>query len=395
MSIDEIKNENDLVSEDIQQDAEELNQDELVEDEQVENEETLEEGGNYGKKSKKMESEDDEDEDDEDVTEMDHGDDDEEDEVKEISIPKTKAGVISAAVEMLKKARKEDAQKLFAKMAKVSEEEDSEKKAISDVDKAIKSAPQKKNELKAKAKVESIDFEEDLDAVIAEEATLSDGFRGKAGAIFEAVLTSKLAHEVERLETEYAQNLEEEVSDVKNELVEKVDSYLNYVVSNWMDQNEVAVTEGLRAEIAEDFMTSLQQVFKEHYIDVPEGKVDIVDELSATVAELEESLNKTTEDNIKLHESVQTLERAEVVREQSSGLADTEAEKLGSLVEDIEFDNRDNFEMKVKVVKESYFTKEINESTDEVSTMAGTDEAPAEISDVMSRYSQAISKLNK
>lgn len=396
MSIDEIKNENDLVSEDIQQDAEELNQDELVEDEQVENEETLEEGGNYGKKSKKMESEDDEDEDDEDVTEMDHGDDDEEDdEVKEISIPKTKAGVISAAVEMLKKARKEDAQKLFAKMAKVSEEEDSEKKAISDVDKAIKSAPQKKNELKAKAKVESIDFEEDLDAVIAEEATLSDGFRGKAGAIFEAVLTSKLAHEVERLETEYAQNLEEEVSDVKNELVEKVDSYLNYVVSNWMDQNEVAVTEGLRAEIAEDFMTSLQQVFKEHYIDVPEGKVDIVDELSATVAELEESLNKTTEDNIKLHESVQTLERAEVVREQSSGLADTEAEKLGSLVEDIEFDSRDNFEMKVKVVKESYFTKEINESTDEVSTMAGTDEAPAEISDVMSRYSQAISKLNK
>ena len=110
---------------------------------------------------------------------------------------------------------------------------------------------------------------------------------------------------------------------------------------------------------------------------------------------VEESLNKTTEDNIKLHESVQTLERAEVVREQSSGLADTEAEKLASLVEDIEYDNKDNFEMKVKVVKESYFTKEINESADEVSSVAGTDEAPVEISDVMDRYSQAISKLNK
>ena len=386
MSIDENKLENELVSEDIQQDAEEL-ENELVEDQQVEDEEVLE------AKVKEEEDEDDEEEVEESADEED--DEDEEPEVKEISIPKTKAGVIQAAVDMLKAARKEDAQKIFAKMAKVDEMEDNEKKSIDDVDKAIKSAPQKKNELKAKAKVESVDFEEDLDAVIAEEATLSDGFRGKAATIFEAVLTSKLAHEVERLETEYAQNLEEEVSDVKSELVEKVDSYLNYVVSNWMDTNEVAVTEGLRTEIAEDFMTSLQSVFKEHYIDVPEGKVDVVEELSASVAELEESLNKTTEDNIRLHESVQTLERAEVVREQSSGLADTEAEKLGTLVEDIEFDNKDNFEMKVRVVKESYFTKELSESTDELSSVAGTDEAPADISDTMSRYTQAISKFNK
>ena len=393
MSNDEIKNE-DLVSEDIQQDAEELEQ-ELVEDEQVENEETLEEGGSYGKKSKKMEAdhEDDEDEDEDDVKEEnDDDDEDEEDEVKEIAIPKTKAGVIQAAVEMLKKARKEDAQKLFAKMSRVSEGE--EEDSIASVDKATK-ATKKMAEPKAKAKVEAVDFEDDLDAIIKEEATLSDGFRGKAGAIFEAVLTSKLTQEIERLEGEYAQNIEEEVSDIKNELVEKVDSYLNYVVSNWMDKNEVAVTNGLRTEIAEEFMTSLQSVFKEHYIDVPEGKVDLVDELSEQVAELEETLNKTTEDNIRLHESVQTLERADVVRDQSSGLADTEAEKLGSLVEDIEFDNRENFEMKVKVVKESYFKKEINESADEVSNVVGNDEAPAEIGDAMSKYTQAISKFNK
>ena len=345
MSIDENKLENNLAVDGISEDAEEL-ENELVEDQQVEDEEVLDEA-----KVKEEEDEDDEEE----VDESAHEDDDE-DEVKEVSIPKTKAGVIQAAVDMLKKARKEDAQKIYAKMAKVDESEDD-----GSVDKAIKSAPQKKNELKAKAKVESVDFEEDLDAVIAEEATLSDGFRGKAGAIFEAVLTSKLAHEMDRLEAEYAQNLEEEVSDVKSELVEKVDSYLNYVVSNWMETNKVAVTEGLRTEIAEDFMTSLQAVFKEHYIDVPEGKVDLVDELAEQVSELEETLNKTTEDNIKLHELVQTLERADVVREQSSGLADTEAEKLSTLVEDIEFDNRDNFEMKVRVVKESYFTKAISE----------------------------------
>jgi AcrR family transcriptional regulator len=382
MSKDENKLENELVSEDISENAEEL-ENELVEDQQVEDEEILE---------AKVKEEEDEDDDEEEVEESadEEDDEDEEPEVKEVQIPKTKAGVIQAAVDMLKASRKEDAQKIFAKMAKVDESEDD-----GSVDKSIKAAPQKKNELKAKAKVESVDFSEDLDAVIAEEVTLSDGFRGKAGAIFEAVLTSKLAQEMDRLETEYAQNLEEEVSDVKSELVEKVDSYLNYVVSNWMETNEVAVTEGLRTEIAEDFMTSLQSVFKEHYIDVPEGKVDLVDELSASVAELEETLNKTTEDNIKLHESVQTLERAEVVREQSSGLADTEAEKLGTLVEDIEFDNKDNFEMKVKVVKESYFTKSLSESTDELSSVAGTDEAPADVSDVMSRYSQAISKFNK
>ena len=383
MSIDENKLENDLAVDGISEDAEEL-ENELVEDQQVEDEEVLDEA--------KVKEEEDEDDEEEEVDESadDAEEEDEEPEVKEVSIPKTKAGVIQAAVDMLKKARKEDAQKIYAKMAKVDESEDD-----GSIDKSIKAAPQKKNDLKAKAKVESVDFSDDLDAVIAEEATLSDGFRGKAGAIFEAVLTSKLAHEMDRLETEYAQNLEEEVSDVKSELVEKVDSYLNYVVSNWMETNEVAVTEGLRTEIAEDFMTSLQAVFKEHYIDVPEGKVDLVDELAEQVSELEETLNKTTEDNIKLHESVQTLERADIVREQSSGLADTEAEKLSTLVEDIEFDNRDNFEMKVRVVKESYFTKAISESVDELSSIAGTDEVQADVSDVMSRYTQAISKFNK
>lgn len=384
MSKDKNKLENALAVDGISENVEEL-ENELVEDQQVEDEEVLDE-------AKVKEEEEDEDDEEEEVDESadDAEEEDEEPEVKEVSIPKTKAGVIQAAVDMLKKARKEDAQKIYAKMAKVDESEDD-----GSVAKSIKAAPQKKNELKAKAKVESVDFSEDLDAVIAEEATLSDGFRGKAGAIFEAVLTSKLASEIDRLETEYAQNLEEEVSDVKSELVEKVDSYLNYVVSNWMETNKVAVTEGLRTEIAEDFMTSLQAVFKEHYIDVPEGKVDLVDELAEQVAELEDILNKTTEDNIKLHESVQTLERADIVREQSSGLADTEAEKLSTLVEDIEFDNKDNFEMKVRVVKESYFTKAISESVDELSSIAGTDEVQADVSDSMSRYTQAISKFNK
>src|SRR5210317_1542280 len=322
-----------------------------------------------------------------------------------VSVPKTKAGVIQAAVDMLKSARKEDAQKLFAKMIKVSEgeEEDSVKSAedAANTTKPVgqpkgKGADEKHGE-KVKAKVEAIDYDEDLDALISEEATLSDGFKQKAGTIFEAVLTSKLSEEVDRLEAEYAQNLEEEVSEVQKDLVEKVNSYLDYVVENWMKENELSVENGLRTEIAEEFMTSLQSVFKEHYIEVPEGKVDLVDELNESVTELEETLNKTTEDNIKLHEAVQNFEKQEVVREQSSGLAQTEAEKLASLVADIEFDNKETFEMKVKTVKESYFTKEVTESVDEVDSLLGEDNVSEEetMSESMNRYTQAITHFKK
>jgi len=377
MSLEDVKNEN-LVEEDVA--AEELQEEELVEDENLD-EESLEEA------NKKAE-----------VEEDGHEEEEEEDEEEEheskaeaIAVPKTKAGVIQAAVEILKKARKEDAQKLFSKMTKMDESEDdgSVKKAIDVVKK------EGDKSIKAKAKVEQTDFDEDLDALISEEATLSDEFKGKAGAIFEAVLTSKLSQHIENLDAEYAQNLEEEVSEIQSNLVEKVDSYLNYVVENWMKENEVAVTNGLRTEIAEEFMSSLQTVFKEHYIEVPEGKVDLVDDLSEQVTELEEQLNKSTDDNIKLHQSVQEFEKKEVVREQSSGLAETEAEKLASLVEDIEFDNRETFEMKVKTVKESYFTKEVNESSDEVASIVGEDSVDIDLSDTMARYTQAITKFNK
>tara|TARA_B100000902_G_scaffold388371_1_gene433847 strand:- start:290 stop:1426 length:1137 start_codon:yes stop_codon:yes gene_type:complete len=377
MSIDEIKNEDlvEGVEEEQLQESEEVSE-ELVENENLDEETTEEE----------VSLEEDKHEDEE---EEEH--DEEKSKVKEIAIPKTKAGVIQAAVEMLKKARKEDAQKLFAKMSKMDESEDdgSVKKAVD----AVK--PEGDKSIKAKAKVESVDFEEDLDALVAEEATLSDEFRGKAGAIFEAVLTSKVGSEIDRLEAEYAQNLEEEVSEIQSSLVEKVDSYLNYVVENWMKENELAVTEGLRTEIAEEFMTSLQSVFKEHYIEVPEGKDDLVEDLNSQVSELEGQLNKSTEDSIELFNKVQSYERAEVVREQSSGLAETEAEKLASLVEDIDFDNKETFEMKVKTVKESYFKQEVTESVDEVDSLLGEGDQEVDLSDTMARYTQAITKFNK
>jgi len=369
----------------------ELEQDELVENEEILDEENLDE--TYGKKKVNAMKHP---EDDKEMEEGEHEDEEEKESIKKesapkVNVPKTKAGVIQAAVDMLKAARKEDAQKMFSKMA-LGDDEEASVKSADDAVKGVK----KVADPKAKAKVEAIDFDEDLENIIKEEATLSDGFRDKAQAIFEAVLTSKLTSEIDRLEAEYAQNLEEEVSEVQESLVEKVDSYLNYVVENWMEENKVAVTNGLRTEIAEDFMTSLQSVFKEHYIEVPEGKVDLVDELNESVTELEETLNKTTEDNISLHQKVQEFEKKEVVREQSSGLAETEAEKLASLVEDIEFDNKENFEMKVKVVKESYFKQEGSESVDEVDSLLGEENVSEEaVSSAMAKYTQAITNFKK
>jgi len=374
MSIDEVKLNNELV-EDVS-DAEELQEDELVEDEQVQDEDILE------AKAKNEDGHGDDDEEEE-VNEGEHDSDDDEDEEPVVEMPKTKAAIMAGVHDMVKKAKKEQAQKIYAQVAKILAPDVEPEKVVKDPKESVD------------VDVSHIDYQEDLDTLVAEEATLSDGFKAKASIVFEAALKSKVATEVERLESEYVSNLEEEISSIKTEMVEKVDSYLNYVVSNWMEENEVAINNGLRTEIAEDFMTSLQQVFKEHYVEVPEGKVDLVDELSTQVSELEESLNKSTEDNIKLTESVSSLQRSDIVRKASSGLALTEAEKLASLVEDIDFDDAETFEMKVNVVKESYFKSETAEVVSDVQEVVGTDEAPAEIGDVMARYTQAITKLSK
>ena len=362
---------------------------ELVDETQVDSldEETLEEKAAVKKEEDEVEKDEDdveEDEDeDEDEVEVDEDadgvdDGDGSDVGSDQEIPKTKAGIVNAAYSMMKKAKKDEAVKLYQGMMKAAN-----MKEDVDADEAV---------VAEEADVSHIDYQEDLDVLVAEEATLSDGFRGKASTIFEAALKTKVSAEIDRLEGEYAQNLEEEVSSVKGDLVEKVDAYLNYVVEGWMESNAVAVEAGLRTEIAESFMTSLQSVFKEHYLSVPEGKEDLVDELSEQVAELEEQLNKTTDENVELFQTVQESQRADVVRKYTSDLAATEAEKLSSLVEDVEFGDVESFEMKVKTIKESYFMKESVESESEVDKVVGTDQALTEhVSDSMSRYTSALS----
>ena len=237
----------------------------------------------------------------------------------------------------------------------------------------------------------NIDFTADLNALVESEATLSEEFKAKTAVIFEAAIKAKLSEEIDRLEEAYATELEEEIASTKANLVEKVDSYLNYVVETWMEENKLAVQAGLRTEIAETFMNKLKDLFVESYVDVPESKVDLVDDLAAANEELEEQLNGAVAKSIKLAEELEGYKRESIIRESANGLADTQVEKLKSLVEDIDFDDDASFAKKVKTIKEAYFKKKTAESTIVEET---DDETSEEVSSTMAQYLTAIRKSN-
>ena len=294
--------------------------------------------------------------------------------------PKTKAGIINAMYKEMSKMNKGDLMAAFDQMTAKDDEEDEEEDDEEDME-----------ETKGKVK-ESYDFQADLEALVSSD-DLSEEFQGKAATIFEAAVKTKVASEIDRLEAEYTQSLEEETASVKSDLVEKVDGYLNYVVENWMEENRVAIEAGLRTEIAESFMGALKGVFVEHYIDVPESKVDLVDDLADQVVELEEALNKETEANIRLNESIQTFQRSEIIAESTKDLAATEVEKLKELVEDVDFEDIDTFTKKVATLKESYFAKPV--VTNQEEQLAEDTDDQVELSPIMSKYATALSKSLK
>ena len=200
-------------------------------------------------------------------------------------------------------------------------------------------------------------WKEDLDALVNNEATLSEEFRSKAETIFNSAIQVKLSEEIDRLEEKYETELAEAVEETKTGLVDKVDSYLNYVVENWMEENKLAVQSGLRTEIAEKFMNNLKDLFTESYIDVPESKVDLVDDLADEVEELETTLNDQMAKTIAMQEELEGYKREAILREASRDLAETQIEKLRSLMVNEDFDSEESFAEKVETIKESYFNK--------------------------------------
>jgi len=217
-------------------------------------------------------------------------------------------------------------------------------------------------------------MQEELDGLFGDE--LSEDFKAKATVIFEAAIHEKVEAHKAALEEEYAAKataLEEEatetftqaVEDYKAELAEQVDSYMNYVVENWMKENEVAIETSLNAQIAEDFMGKLRNLFVESYIEVPESKVDLVDELAAKVKDLEESLNSAMLDNIENQSKLAEATQKEIFSQVAEGLAMTQIEKFRVLAESVEFDDAENYETKLNIVKNQYFKESVAAATDE------------------------------
>ena len=347
--------------------TEEVNQEvELHEDDinEIVEEETLEENETISEAEKLLDKGKDEDEAEKSV-------DDAEDAVKkQAPVPKTKAGMISAMFDKMQKMSKEDMKGMYQSYHKESVEMDEDESIVE----------------------KQIDTTAELDALVESEATLSDEFKAKTATIFEAAVKSKLSEEIDRMEKQYKEELDEEVSSTKAELVEKVDSYLNYVVETWMSDNQVAIQNGLRAEIAETFMEKLKGVFTESYIEVPESKVDLVDELADQVEDLETRLNESTQKVIDTTGELEEFKKDAIIREASRGLADTQVEKLKSLVEGFDFD--DSFESKVKTIVESHFAKEVVETSDDTILESSDADETVELSSSMESYVSAIKKIS-
>jgi len=249
------------------------------------------------------------------------------------------------------------------------------------------------NASKHKMKKEEIDVTEHVDALIAGEDDLSEEFKTKAATVFEAAIKSKVTEIEEYLEADYNKKFEEEISKSKDELVEKVDSYLNYVVEEWMKDNELALEKGIKGEIAEDFISGLKKLFEDHYIDVPDEKYNVLEDQAGKIEDLEKKLNEQIEKNVELNKSNFNYVQKAIVAEAAEDLADTSKEKFFKLAEEIDASNTEEFKTKIATIKESYFGKKttVSEELDDVA--AGENSVLTEdLSNAMAAYTAAISK---
>ena len=240
---------------------------------------------------------------------------------------------------------------------------------------------------------ESYDVKADVDALVGD-SDLSEEFKEKAATIFEAAIKSKVKAETAKLEEEYAQKLEESQESFKSELTEKVDSYLNYVVEEWMKENEIAIERGIKGEIAEDFISGLKKLFEDHYIDVPDEKYNVLEDQASKIESLEKKLNEEIEKNVELHKHNGELKRQDIIDEMSKDLADTAKEKFDGLVESVEYSTEKDFRNKVETLKESYFgAKEEVKNSDIDDVAAGAEPTETvDLSNAMAAYTAAIKK---
>ena len=240
-----------------------------------------------------------------------------------------------------------------------------------------------------------IEMREDIAALFGDDESISEEFKLKAATIFEARVFDRLSQLEEELEGHYASMLSEAVEQVKEDLAEKVDDYLNYVVEQWMEKNEIAIESGLRSELTEDFINGLRNLFTEHYIDIPEEKVDLVEELSTKVEELQNKLNEEVQYNVQIRKQLIESIKNEIAVEVCEGLTFTQFEKIKTLAESVEFSTEEEYKLKLETIRENYFpsgAKKANETQLHEQVEDGS-EKPVIQDDFVHAVSKAISKV--
>lgn len=318
--------------------------------------------------------------------------DDPQDSPTAVKVPGTKAGMINAMMskmnEMPTKQLKASYGKMMAglKMEEIEVEED----AIEEVH-SVRDLP--------KITSEDVSVTEDVNAMFEGADDLNEEFKEKAATIFEAAVVAKVNEQLEKISTNFEAELAEEVETLQKEMSDNLDQYLDYVVEQWIEENRLAVEQGLKAEMVEDFLRGLKGLFEEHYVEIPDEKVDVVEELAARTEELESKLNEQIEKNVELHGVVEQYKRDQLIESVSASLTDTQKAKFETLAEGIDFSDEETFVNKLSVIKESYFGKgeEVTSSyeldDDEPLTEETADkQVPAEMANYVNAISRSIKK---
>lgn len=302
----------------------------------------------------------------------------------------TKAGMVNAMAKAMGEMSTKELEARFEKLQAALTEEEAAEEEVETIE--LKPAEG------LKVGSEDLDISEDVAAMFAGE-DLSEEFVEKATTIFEAAVVSKINETLEKVTVDVEKEITEAKEDMAAQMETKLDDYLEYVVEGWMKENELAVDSGIRSTIATEFMEGLKDLFTEHYIDIPEEKVDVAEELAAKVDEYEASLNSSIEENIALKKQLQGHVATVIVSDIAEDLTDTEADKLASLTEGLEFTSEDDYRRKVETIKESYFTGKNSDTS-----IDADDEEPVELDEEtkptftdpqMAGYVAAISRTKK
>ena len=355
---------------------------------------------------KKEEEEDSEEEDEEEVEEQkasvkkeegeEEGDDEEEEPEEEpaeeaVQVPKTKNQMLKNIYDQVNKMKKSDLSGKYESILKATQEvvKEEEVKEEAETTKIQAISPQE---------IDPPNVQDDVEALVSGEEGLSEDFKKKASTIFEAAVHAKVVDEVnKRMETQQKE-VEASKEEFQKDLSEKVDGYLTYVVEEWMKENELAIERGIRAELVEDFMSGLKTLFTEHYIDLPEEKVDMVDDLFTKVEELETSLDEEINRGVELQKELAQFKKDDALKQATKDLADSDSEKISKLAEGIEFENSEQYIEKLNVLKESYFpksdavTSEITETDETIEVQS--EATPEKLDESMEHYTSAIRRYN-